>query len=153
MNSKLKSVKEMLKAYANFLKHYKLAFKEDQRNVFLDRGWYDYPHAAREKASGKYDPTGQFTSSRDYRHRHVAYCLLRGKTLRQIESNIGHIETVPKYSEQWYRLWYNRLDMKLVKKYYDTFKSIDYPEFPDDITYDSKLTKVEGWVVKEAVGE
>ena len=65
----------------------------------------------------------------------------------------GIVVNDPKYSEQWYRLWYNRLDMKLVKKYYDTFKSADYPEFPDDITYDSKLTKVEGWVVKEAVGE
>lgn len=152
MNTQLKSVKEMLKAYANFLKYYKVAFKEDQRNAFLDRGWVTYPRTARKKVNADYDPTATFQSSRDYRHRHVAYCLLRGKTLRQIESNIGDIDNVAKYSEQWYRLWYNRLDMKLVKEYYDAFKSVDYPEFPENITYDSKLTRADGWVVKEAVG-
>ena len=135
MNTKLKTIKAEQKAFATYLKNYKQAFKEYQRTGST---------SAMDAVETKYDPDAKFeVRSWDFgwyfRHRHAAYCLLRGKTLREIENNIEEQE------------WHRKLSMSLVNKYYDQFKTEDYPEFPEKITVDSKLTKKDGWVIKEAI--
>lgn len=150
MNTQLNTIKTELKAHAEFLKHHKLAFKEDQRHAFKVEGrwelYYDYPKTAREECSNKYNSEKKFGGSIEYRHTHIAYSLMRGKTLRQIENNIDALDTEKKYSEKWWRRWYKKIDLNKVKKYYDQYKPTDYPEFPEKLTYDTRLTKLDGWV-------
>lgn len=154
MNTQLKSVKEHLKSYATYLKMYKTAFKEDQRNIAYDQWGYGvYPANARNIIDSQYNSNSEFKSSYDYRHRHVAYCLLKGKTLREIESNIESREYVTKLGNANKRFYYeyrNWLNLDLVKIYYELFNKSGSAPFPADISYDSKLTKSD-WVIKEAV--
>lgn len=52
---------------------------------------------------------GLFSKQNQYRHMHIAYCLLRGKTLQEIENKVNpgneHSETlVYKYTEMYKEL-------------------------------------------------
>ncbi|MFA7219141.1 MAG: hypothetical protein WC119_01270 [Synergistaceae bacterium] len=70
MKSKIKQLKEELKSLAKRIRQEKIALKEYQRNH-----------------GGSHGTIGVNLSriQREYRHKHIAYCLLRGRTIEQIE--------------------------------------------------------------------
>ena len=70
MNTKLISLKEELKSIAKQITNNKKEIKETQRK-------------------GKYAGSLQYETlkeQRDYRHKHIAYCLLRGRKYEEIEN-------------------------------------------------------------------
>lgn len=76
MSSKIKQLKQELKVLAALIKEQKVRYKNCQRsgNNFLDL-W-------------KWERENSNPSSRTYRHKHIAYCLLRGKKYEQIENKV-----------------------------------------------------------------
>lgn len=84
---KLKELKSRLKELALFNRQYKSKFKDMQRGNIT---WQDLSTFARTAPVG------------DYRHMHIAYCLLRGRKYEQIENKVRpgnepnwtHVESV-----------------------------------------------------------
>ncbi len=70
---KIKELKSRLKDLASYNRQYKIKHKECQRgNLKWEELW----------ASSRTAPSG------DYRHLHIAYCLLRGRKYEQIENKV-----------------------------------------------------------------
>lgn len=68
---KLSIVKENLKAEAKVIRETKIELKEAMRN-----------------GTGAWRLQGQLSSrKREWRHKHIAYCLLKGRKLEEIEFN------------------------------------------------------------------
>lgn len=68
--SKVKELKQILKALAEKIRETKIALKEHQRkNAGWDGGFYLDVHKL----------------AWEFRHKHIAYCLLRGRTRDEIE--------------------------------------------------------------------
>lgn len=72
MNTRLNNIKEELNKIAVEIKETKKEIKEKQRN---------------KKYAGNLQYSITHTKS-DYRHKHIAYCLLRGRKYEEIESHI-----------------------------------------------------------------
>jgi hypothetical protein len=70
---KIKELKNRLKELALSIRAEKHLYKDCQRGKIL---WDTYYIFARNKPAG------------DYRHLHIAYCLLRGKKYQQIENKV-----------------------------------------------------------------
>lgn len=103
---KLKDFKESLKKKAKNLRDIKIGLKESQRTLFFNsfdmkgehHGWIwsgmrhlftDEQWRRYELAQKAYDRCikSYYDAYRDYRSRHIAYSLFRGKTPEQIENN------------------------------------------------------------------
>lgn len=67
-------------------------FKEEQKQGAeeLRQYRYDVKKAQREKRFGYNDPSpwDLFKKSREWRHKHIAYCMLRGREYHEIESKV-----------------------------------------------------------------
>lgn len=72
--SKIKQLKQELKDLTLVIREGKAFYKDCQRGA---KNWNDYYAWNRDKKD-----------SRDYRHMHIAYCLLRGRTMEQIENKV-----------------------------------------------------------------
>src|SRR5574343_1724333 len=73
---KIKELKSKLKVLASLIRKSKHSYKECQRS---NMKWDDYFKWQREN---------NHPNSDTYRHMHIAYCLLRGRTYEQIENKV-----------------------------------------------------------------
>lgn len=81
MSFKIKQLKQELKVLAALIKEQKVRYKNCQRatSATHNQMWSDFWKWERENSN---------PSSRIYRHKHIAYCLLRGKKYEQIENKV-----------------------------------------------------------------
>ena len=93
MKNSIKQIKEEQKALAKSIREQKIAFKNAQREI---GNWQAY-----EKFGCKLHKLQW-----EFRHRHIARCLLRGRTMEQIEN---------KNRDD------NKPDQNLINKYYDQY--------------------------------
>lgn len=70
---KIKELKSRLKELATYIRQEKAMYKDVQRGKVLWADWYKFCQAG---------PCG------NYRHMHIAYCLLRGRKYEQIENKV-----------------------------------------------------------------
>jgi hypothetical protein len=91
MNMKLMQLKEELKELAKLVRYNRNEYRNAQR-------------------CGSWEDQNKFSIYRsfswDYRHMHIAYCLLRGRTMQQIENknrenNEPNQSLIRKYMEQY----------------------------------------------------
>ncbi len=87
--SKIKELKQELKTLANTITKAKQVYKQAQRTEFKHyQDWARQNNVLEHRSLG--DKTYSYVIvpielSNKYRHMHIAYCLLRGRTLEQIE--------------------------------------------------------------------
>jgi len=83
--SKIKQFKQELKILAAQLKDSKIQFKDCQRKD--DYYFVKYKEWAEANKLSKYFNFPVHLAD-NYRHKHIAYCLLRGRTYEQIENKV-----------------------------------------------------------------
>lgn len=74
MKSTIKEFKQEQKQGAEEIREYRLEVKKAQRDRRFGRS--------------DPDPWSLYTKSQKWRHRHIAYCMLRGKTYEEIEPKV-----------------------------------------------------------------
>jgi len=112
MKEILRTEKEWLKETAIKIRKAKEEWKETQRNNdFSLPTWSDSKFEEKFRAHCRlYEPLGKLWKlSREYRHRHIAYSLVRGSTYYQIErtvrdGNEPDMKLVTKILEETYKL-------------------------------------------------
>ena len=70
---KIKELKEICKRQAHSIRTWNREWREHQRS---GKGWQDWK------------PSVTYASSIDYRHHHIAYCMLRGTAYERIEPKV-----------------------------------------------------------------
>lgn len=70
---KIKQLKELCKSQAHGIRTWNREWREHQRS---GKGWQDWK------------PSVKFADSVEYRHHHIAYCLLRGTPYEKIEPKV-----------------------------------------------------------------
>jgi len=82
MGSKMMQLKDWLKTACVEIRLRRNLYKDHQRKLYVTYGW-----STKEKAEYLDNYQSLYNLRREYRHKHIAYSELRGRTREQIEAS------------------------------------------------------------------